>query len=410
MKKYLVGGAVRDMLMGIPANDLDYTIVGASIDEMLSLGFSFINERNQNIPVFIDPITKNEFALARKEIKVGEGKLGFEMIYDKTVTIEDDLIRRDFTINAIAFDEDKKEFIDPFDGISDIKNKTLKAVSPAFKEDPTRVIRLAYFLSKFPDFTVHNDTLMQCKDMVSSQEFLSIKKPAVLPLLKKILMGKQPSKAFYFLKEINALHILFPEIAIMDGIPQNPKYHPEGCVLTHVLMVVDNARNLASNEDSIYAITLAGLLHDLGKGITPIEILPAHREHEERGIPLVQEFCSQFQVGNNEKKLALMVCEHHLTIHRSLDLTPSRLLKLLTDCNAIKDEKTFNKALIVCQADDLGKLNTVYQQKEYLMGAIQVLKNVVYKQMDNKELAQRIFHEDKVNALKQYKKDFIKIN
>lgn len=407
MKKYLVGGAVRDMLMGNPANDLDYTVVGSSPDEMISLGFNFINEKNKNIPVFIDPITKNEYALARKEIKTSDGKSGFQMIFDQSVSLTDDLLRRDFTINAIAYDESNKEFIDPFNGISDIKNKLLKSVSPAFKEDPTRVLRLAYFLAKFPDFTVHEETMIQCKEVVNSTEFASIKKPSILPLLKKILTGSQPSKAFYFLKEINALNIVFPEIGVMDGIPQNPKYHPEGCVFTHTMMVLDNARNLAPNQDEAYNIALAGLLHDLGKGITPKEMLPAHREHEERGIPLVIEFCKNFQINNNEKKLALMVCEHHLTIHRALELNPSRLLQLLTECNAIKDEETFKKALIVCEADDLGKLNTEYKQINYLIGAIAKVKGIKIKEFDNKYLAKRILHEEQVNALKSYKKEFL---
>lgn len=404
LKKYLVGGAVRDMLLHKASTDNDFVVVGETIESMQSMGFKLINEKTPNVPVLIHPETKEEFALARKEIKVGEGKSGFVMDFNTSITIEEDLYRRDLTINAIAYNQETNEFIDPFNGVQDLENKILRAVSINFKEDPTRILRLAYFMAKFPEFNIDPLTLEYCKEMALSSEFKSIKSGSLLPILKKILTSNKPSRAFYFLKEINALNFIFPEIGILEGIPQNPLYHPEGCVFTHVMLVLDNARLLAN--ENIFEICFASLVHDLGKGITPNEILPSHRGHEESGVELIKNFCQKYQIGGQAKKLALLVCRHHLTIHRALELNPSRVVQLFNETNATKDLETFRQALLCCKADNLGKLHEEYRQEKYLLEAIEELKKVHFKKELNQELATSKFHEDKVLILKAFKRNW----
>jgi tRNA nucleotidyltransferase (CCA-adding enzyme) len=398
MKTYLVGGAVRDLILGKTPKDRDYVVVGSTTGEMIAAGFKKANNTNsQNMfPIFLHTETNEEYALARKETKISSGKQGFETKFSPDTTLEEDLYRRDLTINAIAVVSGTNEFIDPYGGRKDLANGILRAVSSHFKEDPTRVLRLAMFLARFEGFKTDSQTYRYCEDIVNSGELRTINPVAMKPLLIKIMETKKPSIAFNFLREIGALEILLPEINLLFGIPQNPIYHPEGCVYTHVMIVIDNAVTLTESLD----VRVAALLHDLGKGVTPAEVLPTHRKHEENGIPLVETFCEKFQFGKQTKKLALAVCAHHLTVHQALNLRPARVLKLLSDLNGMRDPIFFNHAMVACQADGYGKMNREYPQKEYLERVLIALKEL---RIETGIKPEKI-HEMKVNLIKTVSK------
>lgn len=357
MKVYLVGGAVRDELLGLTPKDKDYVVVGSSVDEMLNLGYTRVGS---GFPVFLHPETKEEYALARKEKKCGVGYTGFEFEWEG-VSLEDDLFRRDLTINAMAKDTITGEIIDPFGGMNDLKNGILRHVSNHFVEDPLRVLRLARFLTQFP-FSVHETTVALVIKIVESGELNHLTGERIWKEMSKALLSNDPQSFFEFLLAVGALHKFMPELACLKGIPQNPKYHPEGCVWTHVMMVLNNACIMSRD----LSVRFSALVHDLGKGVTPKETLPAHHDHEENGLPLVERVCQRFKVEKECKKLALKVCELHLRIHKSMELRPGKLLQLLKNMEAFRNEEMFNGIMICCRADNLGKLSDHYPQALFL--------------------------------------------
>lgn len=368
MRIYLVGGAVRDKLLGREVTDRDYVVVGASEEQMLEKGFIKVGK---DFPVFLHPETKEEYALARKEKKVAPGYTGFNFEWDG-VSLEEDLLRRDLTINAIAQDLESEEYIDPHGGLKDIQSKILRHVSDAFKEDPLRVLRVARFSAQLKDFEVAEETLSFMKEIALSGELGYLTGERIWKELEKALASERPRSFFEVLDKTACLNSFFPELACLKNIPQNTKYHPEGDVWIHTMLVLDAAVKLSPDID----IRFAALVHDLGKGLTPKEKLPSHHGHDKAGVPLVETVCSRFRVPNPIKKLALKSTEHHLRIHMSEEMKAKALLKLLKQVEAIRNVEFFEKILLVCKADDFGKLREDYPPAEYLAPIAKALRDL----------------------------------
>jgi len=400
MKFYLVGGAVRDEQLGIQVYDKDYVVVGATTEKMLNEGFKPVGN---DFPVFLHPETKEEYALARKEVKKGKGHKAFEFIFTPDITLEEDLFRRDLTINSIAKDIKTGELFDPYGGLEDIKNKQLKATSEHFKEDPLRVLRLARFSAKFEDFDVDKKTLSMCKEISASGELEELSSERVWGEVKKAFSCSKPSVFFRFLKKCMALKVLFPELHSLIDVSQSLKYHPEGCAWTHTLLVLDKARELSDD----HAVLCACLLHDLGKGITPKSELPKHIMHDKKGWPLVKKFCERLKVDNASKELSLVVCANHLLVHKSQELKPKTLLKLIKSLKGFRDIQFFNKVLLCCMADGFGKLRSDYKPKSYMEAALEaVLKtnlSTVKTNYSGKELGEKI-QEKQIKTLSNFKR------
>jgi len=394
MKIYLVGGAVRDEILGLKANDLDYVVVDSSIEEMLSLGFKKVGN---DFPVFIHPTSGEEYALARKEKKNGAGYKGFETEWEN-VTLAEDLKRRDLTINAIAKNLETGELIDPYGGIKDLEDKVIRHVSKHFSEDPLRVLRAARFAARFK-FSINEQTVALCAKIASSGDLDSLTPELVWRELRKVLSLEDPTYFFEFLLQVGALKRFFPELSQLEGIPQNVKYHPEGDAWIHTMLVLKESCKKSEKIE----VRFAALVHDLGKGETPSEILPAHHKHETTGIPLVDNVCRRFKVDNASKKLALAVCEHHLRVHRCLESRPGKLLALLKNLKAFKSEEFFNDALICCEADNSGKLSTVYEQSRFL----KYLASELVK-MDTSELIQKFKGSELGEKIEQFQMNRIK--
>lgn len=357
MKIYLVGGAVRDQLLGKTPKDKDYVVVGSSIEEMLFLGYEKVGK---HFPVFLHPESRDEYALARKEKKTAKGHQGFEFVWDG-VTLEEDLFRRDFTVNAMAQDLETGEIIDPFGGQEDIRNNILKHVSDHFVEDPLRVVRGARFLAQTP-LTLHSETKELWERMVQEGELQTLSVERIWNEMHKALLGNNPTKFFESLLETGALDVLMPELARLKGVPQPEKYHPEGCCWTHTMLVLKNACKLSPKIEPRFA----ALVHDLGKGVTPKEELPKHHNHEVNGVPLVEEVCDRFKVPNSVRKVSLLATRLYLRVHRSRELKPGKLLTLLKDLRHDSNCSTFEDVLAVCEADNLGKQADNYIEADFL--------------------------------------------
>lgn len=382
MKIYLVGGAVRDQQLGLPIKDRDFVVVGSSVQEMLEKGFQPVGK---DFPVFLHPKTKEEYALARKERKTAAGYTGFEFITDPTVTLEDDLLRRDLTINAMALDLETEQLIDPHNGLEDIKSRTLRHVSDAFSEDPLRVLRTARFLARFSylGFKIDNSTIKLMQKMVDNGEVDHLVPERVWQELKATLNSESPSSFIKALKSCGALKVLFPEIDCLFGVPQTRKWHPEIDTGIHAMLAMDQAKDL--DNDTAFAV----FTHDLGKGITPEKILPSHRGHEFGGIPLVKDLCKRLKVPTNYKKLALTVCQWHLHSHIAFELKPETIHKVFTRTAAYHQPKVFSKFLQACQADATGRTGlefTDYPQANYLRACLDSTLNITAKNVENKEL------------------------
>ena len=306
METYLVGGSVRDQLLGLPIRDKDWVVVGACPEQMLELGFRSVGK---DFPVFLHPKTNEEYALARTERKVAPGYKGFAIHASPDVTLEQDLARRDLTINAIAQSHDGK-LIDPYNGQADLKNKCLRHVSPAFTEDPVRVLRIARFAARF-DFSIADETKILIRHMVDSNELDHLVPERVWLELTKAMSTEKPSLFFTTLRNVGALKNLFPEVDRLFGVPQVPKWHPEVDTGIHVMMVIDQAAKLSTD----IAVIFAALCHDLGKGTTPAETLPDHKGHEARSIELTQLLCERLRVPKDIHNLALKVAEYHTHMH-----------------------------------------------------------------------------------------------
>jgi tRNA nucleotidyltransferase (CCA-adding enzyme) len=357
MKTYLVGGAVRDELLGREVNDLDYVVVGSTIDQMEAKGFLQVGA---DFPVFLHPKTKDEYALARTERKSGKGYKGFSVDFNSSVTLEEDLLRRDLTINAIA-KADNGDFIDPFNGRADLDNRILRHVSDAFVEDPLRVLRVARFAAQLAPqgFTVHQDTLNLMHKLAVSGELSHLTPERVFKETDKALNAANPEVYFNVLQQTGALAVLFPELEALVGVEQVAAHHPEIDTYVHTMMVLQQAVKLSDLPE----VRWAALMHDLGKGITPIDILPQHINHEHAGIPLVKAVNERYKVPLRYATLAEKVTEHHLRMHRLLDMKPGKVLKLIERLDAFRKPHMLEQFILACEADARGR--TGFEQRDY---------------------------------------------
>jgi tRNA nucleotidyltransferase (CCA-adding enzyme) len=348
MKTYLVGGAVRDALMGKAGADRDWVVVGGTPEALVAQGYQPVG---RDFPVFLHPDTHEEYALARTERKTARGYHGFAIHAAPDVTLEEDLARRDLTINAIAQDEHGQR-TDPFGGGRDIAAKVLRHVTEAFREDPVRILRLARFAARFPDFTIAPETLTLMREMVAEGEVDALVSERVWQELSRGLMGSKPSRMLQVLRECGALQRLLPEVHKLYGVPQRAEYHPEIDTGIHLEMVLDaSARVNAPLE-----VRFACLCHDLGKGITPADVLPRHIGHEQRSEKLARALCTRWRVPVECKELAELVAREHGNIHQSLGFGAEAVLRLLVRCDALRRPERFLLALQACECDARGRL------------------------------------------------------
>jgi tRNA nucleotidyltransferase (CCA-adding enzyme) len=367
MKTYLVGGAVRDRLLGIAVKDRDYVVVGARPDDLLRAGYKAVGK---DFPVFLHPRTGEEYALARTERKTGRGYHGFAFDTDAAVTLEEDLRRRDLTINAIAEDE-TGALIDPFGGVRDLDAKLLRHVSSAFAEDPVRVLRVARFAARFAarGFRIADETLALMRTMVGSGEVDHLVAERVWAETHKALTEQTPSAFVRSLRQTGALAVLFAEIDALYGVPQRPEFHPEIDTGIHSEMVVDMAARLAPGEA---LIGWCALVHDLGKALTPKDQLPRHIGHEHTGLAPIAALCARLKVPADYAALAQLVCKLHLQAHAALELKPATVLGLLEQLDAFRRPERLDQFLLVCEADKRGRLglsDSPYPQATFLREA-----------------------------------------
>ena len=369
-KVYKVGGAVRDQLLGLPVNDTDWVVVGATPEQMTARGFVPVG---RDFPVFLHPRTHEEYALARTERKNGMGYRGFVVHTAADVTLEEDLARRDLTINAIAGPEywtKTSELFDPYNGQQDLRDKVLRHVTDAFREDPVRILRLARFSARLTDFTVAPETLQLMREMVAAGEVDALVPERVWQEISRGLMEAQPSRMFNLLRECGALQRLLPELDRLWGVPQRAEHHPEVDTGVHAMMVL----NMSARLQTSLAVRFACLCHDFGKGTTPADVLPRHIDHERRSVDLLLDVCERWRVPNDCKELAEVVAREHGNIHRSNELNPAALLRLLERCDAIRKPERFEEALQACECDARGRLGfeeSPYPQRQRLGGALQ---------------------------------------
>ena len=390
---YLVGGAVRDGLLGLAVYDRDWVVVGATPEEMLANGFQQVGK---DFPVFLHPKTKEEYALARTERKVGVGYHGFEVFADPKVTLEEDLVRRDLTINAMA-QTPSGEIVDPYGGQKDLQNKLLRHVSEAFSEDPLRVLRVARFAAKLAPFgfTLAPETQALMTQMVSGGELSDLTPERVWQEVVKALNTESPSVFFEVLDSVGAVAVLFPELFALHNVTQPQKHHPEGDVWIHTMMVLDATARLSNDP----MVCFSALVHDLGKASTPEELWPKHSGHDAAGVPIVVKLCERYRVPKKWQQQASRVTEWHGLIHQGLNgvesgcalpyLKPATYLKVLKGCGALKDPAGFEKVLLACKADAQGRKgfeSTDYPQAEFWMDVLGVAN-----QVDNQKIIQQGF-------------------
>jgi len=351
LEVYRVGGAIRDRLLGLPVADSDFVVVGADPETLAGRGFRPVG---RDFPVFLHPDSGDEFALARTERKSGAGYSGFTFHTGPDVSLDDDLRRRDLTINAIAEDRNGR-LVDPFGGRRDLDRRVLRHVSPAFVEDPVRLLRLARFATRFPGFAVADDTLALARRLVDSGEVDHLVPERVWQEMQRALMHPRPSRFFRLLREFGALQRLLPEVDRLFGVPQVARWHPEIDAGDHVMRVLD----VAAADDRALPVRFAALVHDLGKGITPADALPSHPGHETTGLPLVEAVCDRLRVPTACRELGRLVCEHHLNVHRAATLRPATLVRLLRRVDAWRRPERFEQFLQACQADRQGRKGRV---------------------------------------------------
>lgn len=371
MHIYQVGGAVRDKLLGLPVQDRDWVVVGATPAEMVSQGFKLVGA---DFPVFLHPETHEEYALARTERKTAPGYKGFAVHAAPDVTLEEDLQRRDLTINAIAMDE-HGNLTDPFKGVADIKQKILRHVSPAFSEDPVRILRVARFAARFADFHVAAETQTLMRTMVDKGEVDALVPERVWAELERALGERTPARFFEVLRACGALEKLLPEIAALYGVPQPEKHHPEIDTGLHTMMVLEQAARLSPDP----RVRFAALMHDLGKGTTPQEQWPRHIGHEARSVALVKDICQRFRIPNDYRDLAVLTARYHGDCHRAAELRPDTLLEKLEGLDALRRPERFEQFLLACEADARGRTgyeNTPYPQADIFRQAQQAYASV----------------------------------
>ena len=373
MQVYLVGGAVRDHLLGHPYHEKDYVVVGATPAQMLDLGYQPVGK---DFPVFLHPQTKEEYALARTERKSGTGYHGFEFHTDVSVTLEQDLIRRDLTINAMAMD-DAGQVYDPYGGQQDLEKRILRHVSDAFVEDPLRVLRIARFAARYTSagFVIADETLALMQRLTESGELNALTPERVWKETSRALSERHADVYFEVLRECGALKVLFPEIDALYGIPQRPEYHPEIDCGIHTMMSLQQACRQNYSLDVRFAV----LVHDLGKALTPLEELPRHIMHEERGIKPVNELCDRLKVPTYTKQLALAVCKEHLKCHQAFNLKPGTLWRLLQRLDVLRRPERVEAFVQACECDSRGRLgleDRAYPQAQYVLDAMQTVRAI----------------------------------
>lgn len=359
-KAYLVGGAVRDRLLGRPVRERDFVVVEATPEQLLALGFRQVGA---DFPVFLHPVTQDEYALARTERKTRPGYRGFVVHAAPDVTLAEDLRRRDLTINALAEDESGR-VIDCFGGLADLEARVLRHVSDAFCEDPVRILRVARFAARFADlgFTIAPETLALMGAMVKAGEVDALVPERVWQELDKALAEPKPSRFFEVLRQCGALARLFPEVDRLWGVPQPLKWHPEVDTGVHAMLVLDMSARLSDRTE----VRFAALGHDLGKGTTPAEILPGHKGHEERSVDLIQALCARFRVPTRYRELAVIAARYHGLVHKIGELRPGTILEVLEGADAFRRPERFALMLKVCEADYRGRLG--YEERHYDQG------------------------------------------
>ena len=371
----MVGGAVRDKLLGRPVNDHDWVVVGATPEQMLALGYLPVG---RDFPVFLHPDTREEYALARTERKSGRGYRGFVVESSPDVTLEEDLARRDLTINAIAVSAEPSSAtanFDPYGGERDLHDRVLRHVTDSFREDPVRILRVARFAARFTDFTVAPETMQLMREMVAHGEADHLVAERVWQELARGLMEEQPSRMFDVLRACGALAVVLPEVDRLWGVPQRAEYHPEVDTGVHLMMVLDMAARLGAP----LTVRFACLTHDLGKGTTPTDMLPRHIGHEQRSAKLLKSLCERLRVPTECREIADVVAREHGNIHRSGELGAAALVRLIERCDGIRKPARFDEILLACECDARGRLGfdeAPYPQRQRLREALAAVRSV----------------------------------
>lgn len=383
MKTYLVGGCVRDKLLSRPVQDRDWVVVGADPQQMLAAGFKSVGK---DFPVFLHPQTAEEYALARTERKTAPGYAGFEFHAAADVSLEEDLLRRDLTINAMAEDEDG-QIIDPYGGLADLQQRSLRHISPAFAEDPVRILRVARFAARFADlgFRVADDTMALMQTMVNNGEVDALVAERVWQEMQRALSEDSPQVFIEVLRQCGALARLFPELDRLFGVPQPEQYHPEVDTGIHTLLVLQQSARLSTEV----SVRFAALTHDLGKGVTPEDQWPKHINHEENGVPLVEALCERLRVPRDYRELAVHVARYHLHFHRALELKPSSLVDLIHRLDGFRRPQRFEMFLLACEADARGRPG--YEDRDMPQTAFLQTVRQLAAQIDSREIIQAGF-------------------
>ncbi|EIJ69457.1 multifunctional CCA addition/repair protein [Pasteurella bettyae] len=383
MQIYLVGGAIRDQLLNLPVKDRDWVVVGSTPEQLIAKGYQQVG---RDFPVFLNPQTKEEYALARTERKSGAGYTGFICDFSPDITLEQDLIRRDLTINAIAQDNTGKLY-DPYGGISDLNNRTLRHISPAFAEDPLRVLRVARFAARYHQlgFTIANETFELMQQITQAGELQHLTTERVWLETEKALSEKNPEVYFETLRKVGALAFLLPEIDALSGIPNPAQYHPEIDSFVHTMLVLQQAVQLTENSHfNKTAVRFAAICHDLGKALTPKDILPRHYQHEQRGILPTKNLCNRLKVPTYYKELAEFCCEYHSHIHKIFELKPTTVMKLFNRLDIWRKPQRFQELILVCIADTRGRTGfeqQTYPQQDYIWALYQAALMVQVQQV-----------------------------
>ncbi len=405
MQLYLVGGAVRDKLLKLPIKDRDWVVTGSTPENMTKLGYKPVGK---DFPVFLHPDTHEEYALARTERKTSKGYHGFDFNASPEVTLKQDLLRRDLTINAIAEDENGN-IHDFYDGRSDLENKILRHVSTAFAEDPVRILRVARFAARYAylGFTIATETLQLMSEMVKSGEVDALVAERVWQETERALGEKQPEVYFTTLRECGALKVLFPDIDRLFGVPQPAKWHPEIDTGIHTMMVLQQAVLLSNDAE----VRFAALTHDLGKGTTPKDILPSHFGHEDRSHDLVIDLCKQYRIPKRFSELARLTAKYHTHIHKAFDIKAKTVLKVMTACDVYRKPERFSQMLLACKADSRGRTGfeeNEYSQLEFYEQAAEIcraveVKDIIAEGITGVRIKEEL-HKKRMSALKSFVK------
>lgn len=384
MQVYLVGGAVRDRLLGFPVRERDWVVVGAAPQELERAGYLAVG---REFPVFLHPETREEYALARRERKVAPGYRGFTTQADHEVTLEEDLKRRDLTINAMA-ESPAGEIIDPFGGRADLDARVLRHVSEAFVEDPVRILRVARFAARYAElgFRVAGETLQLMRRMTQAGEVAALVAERVWQETERALGEPRPEVFFETLRECGALAVIFPEIDALFGVPQPPRWHPEIDTGVHVMLALRMAARLAASN----TVRFAALTHDLGKARTPREHWPSHHGHEALGVPLIESLSARLKVPSAHRELAILASRHHTLVHRAAELKPATVLKLLEECDAFRRPDRFAELLLACEVDARGRAGREgepYPQAGYLRAALATAAAVTLSEEERRGLS-----------------------